>query len=192
VDISAWTPFLIVEICWIVFAATFAFRRRGSSREEKRRDNRSIGPIIVQSVAFFVVWVIHRPFGTPLIGWSSRPYLGALAVIIAIGSIWLVIVSVRTLGKQWAFAASVIEGHQLITEGPYAHVRNPIYSGMLGMLVATGIVASTWYGMVAAVVVFLAGTAWRVRVEERLLRSEFGREFEDYTRRVPSLIPHIW
>ena len=47
--------------------------------------------------------------------------------------------AVRTLGKQWAMRARLVEGHQLITVGPCAYIRNPIYTGMPGMLIATGL-----------------------------------------------------
>jgi protein-S-isoprenylcysteine O-methyltransferase Ste14 len=45
--------------------------------------------------------------------------------------------AVCALGKQWSIAARVVEGHELITDGPYRIVRHPIYAGMLGLLVAT-------------------------------------------------------
>ena len=48
------------------------------------------------------------------------------------------------LGKQWALVARVPEGRKFLTEGPYARVCNPIYSGMFGMLLATGLAVSRW------------------------------------------------
>jgi protein-S-isoprenylcysteine O-methyltransferase Ste14 len=71
-------------------------------------------------------------------------------------------------------------------------VRNPIYTGMLGMMVATGLAVTQWWALLVAIVVFLAGTYIRVRIEERLLRGQFGSAFDDYTRRVPAVIPGIW
>ena len=66
----------------------------------------------------------------------------ALAVItdaIAVGSVWMWLVAIRTLGKQWGLVARVMEGHQLVTTGPYRKIRNPIYLSMFGVLVATGL-----------------------------------------------------
>ena len=105
---------------------------------------------------------------------------------------WLVISSVKTLGKQWAIAARIVEEHQLITDGPYRYVRNPIYTGMFGMLLATGLTVTNWYGLVIASVVFYVGTLIRVKREEALLRAAFGNLFEDYARRVPALIPNVF
>jgi protein-S-isoprenylcysteine O-methyltransferase Ste14 len=65
--------------------------------------------------------------------------------------------AVRTLGAQWAYVARVTEGHRLVTEGPYRWVRNPIYSGMLGMMLATGLAVSSWMAFPIAIVVFGVG-----------------------------------
>jgi protein-S-isoprenylcysteine O-methyltransferase Ste14 len=99
---------------------------------------------------------------------------------------------VRTLGKQWSLAARVLEGHDLITSGPYSVVRNPIYTGMFGMLLATGLAISHWIGLLIAVIVFSIGTAIRVRSEEKLLRGAFGEKFEAYARKVPAVVPFLF
>ena len=98
----------------------------------------------------------------------------------------------RRLGKQWALAARVVEGHNLIQDGPYRFVRNPIYTGMFGMLLATGLVMGQWLLLPLGIVLFIVGTIVRVRTEERLLREAFGEEFEAYKRKVPALIPGIY
>ncbi len=71
-------------------------------------------------------------------------------------------------------------------------MRHPIYTGMLGMILATGLAASHWAGLIAGLVVFWAGTLIRVRSEERLLRAAFGAEYDDYARRVPAVLPGIY
>ncbi len=84
---------------------------------------------------------------------------------------------------------SLVEEHKLITEGPYRLVRNPIYTGMLGILIVTGLAISRWFAVVAALVLFGIGTVIRVRSEEKLLREAFGAEFDAYARRVPAVFP---
>jgi len=115
-----------------------------------------------------------------------------ITVGIAVFSVWLVGDAVRTLGKQWAFAARLVEGHKLIQNGPYAYVRNPIYTGMLGMLIATGLATEHWIQLIVALVLFMAGLVIRVQSEEKLLRAAFGREFEEYAKRVAAVIPGIY
>jgi protein-S-isoprenylcysteine O-methyltransferase Ste14 len=79
----------------------------------------------------------------------------------------------------------------LITAGPYSIVRNPIYLSMLGMYVASALAVSRWPALLGGFIVFLAGTAIRIRSEEKLLRDAFGAQFDDYARRVPALLPRL-
>ena len=48
---------------------------------------------------------------------------------------------------------------------------------------------SVWWGLLTALVIYAAGTAIRIRAEERLLREAFGDDFEAYRRYVPAVIP---
>lgn len=126
--------------------------------------------------------------GSQTVEWG----LAALTVAIAVASAWPVNAAARRLGKQWALAARLVEGHALIQDGPYRFVKNPIYTGMFGMLLATGLVMTQWIPLLVASLLFIAGTYIRIRSEERLLRKAFGTEFEQYARKVPALIPGIY
>lgn len=174
--------------CWGVFAVIFLIRRSAAPVTEVRRDRRASLPIVLQGVAFAIVWTFRRHPGVPLITPALGPYLDALACVLLVVTVIWVLVSVRTLGRQWTVAARLVEGHKLVTEGPYGLVRNPIYTGMFGMLLATGIILTRWPVLVIAIILFLATTMWRVRIEEKLLREQFGAEFERYCARVPAAL----
>jgi len=113
----------------------------------------------------------------------------AATVALAYSSCLFCLRAVGTLGKQWTYEARVIQGHELITQGPYGVVRNPIYLGMFGLMVATGLAYSTWWALGGAILVFLLGNRIRIRSEEKLLREAFGERFDDYARRVPAFFP---
>jgi protein-S-isoprenylcysteine O-methyltransferase Ste14 len=185
-----------VMLCWMVFAAVFLLRKKPPKEAEAKRDRMSLLGIFLQMCAYFLVWFQPpwKPFLPPVafLSGSIGIVFSACTLALAVGSVWLVASAVRTLGKQWAFAARLVESHKLITEGPYGFVRNPIYTGMLGMLVATGLAMEHWVALDVAVVVFAVGLVIRVRSEEKLLRAAFGKEFEDYARRVPAVLPGIY
>lgn len=186
--------FLIVMLCWFAFAAVFIFRKQPPKAPDQKRDRSSIPGVALQALAYMLVWSIHRRFLSPLVNGIQWLELlsAAIAIAAAIGSVLLIMRAVKTLGKEWSITARMVQDHKLATKGPYAHVRHPIYTGMLGMLVATGLAISHWIVLVAAIVVFAIGTLIRVRIEERLLRETFGPQFEDYARRVPAVIPGIF
>ncbi len=188
------TVFVVVMLCWFAFAAVFIFRKQPPKAPEQKRDRSSIPGVALQALAYAIVWSIHRPFFSPILAGVEWLELVAavIAIVAAIGSVLLIMAAVKTLGKEWSITARMVQDHKLATRGPYARVRHPIYTGMLGMLIATGLAISHWIVLVAAIVVFAIGTWIRVRIEERLLHETFGPRFEDYARRVPAVIPKIF
>jgi protein-S-isoprenylcysteine O-methyltransferase Ste14 len=188
--------FAVVMASWFVFAAVFVvfLRKKPPSAPDSKREPTSIIGIALQGVGYAVVWSIHRPRFTPIVrrGEFLEISLAILTMAVAVGSVWFVSAAVRTLGKQWSLAARVLEGHKLITSGPYNVVRNPIYTGMFGMLLATGLAISHWIGLSIGVIVFIIGTAVRVHSEEKLLREMFGERFEAYARKVPVVVPFLF
>ena len=109
----------VVMVGWVLFGVAVAIRPRESSGRDAKRDLRSIGAVIVQSVGFGLVW-----------GWRSSLAIGPLRKLIGIwplllftaflawGSGVFAVMAVRTLGKQWSIRARITEAHRLITSGP--------------------------------------------------------------------------
>ena len=94
------------------------------------------------------------------------------------------------LGTMWTGDPSIKVGHQLRTRGPYAVVRHPIYTGMLGMLAGAVLLGGggRWIVFLAINVVILEV---KIVFEERLLMSAFPGEYSQYRSRVPRLIPGL-
>jgi protein-S-isoprenylcysteine O-methyltransferase Ste14 len=113
------------------------------------------------------------------------------STIVAIGSLVLVVAAMRHLGRRWAIEARTIEHHELITTGPYRFVRHPIYVGVGGFVVATGLLFAPATVLLAACLAYIIGTNIRVHAEDALMAATFGPEFDEYRRRVPALIPRF-
>jgi protein-S-isoprenylcysteine O-methyltransferase Ste14 len=95
-----------------------------------------------------------------------------------------------------SFAAPVVKiqkdrGQVVITTGPYAVVRHPMYFGALFYFAATSLALGSWWG-IATVPIFILLLGIRIGIEEKALRA--GLEgYDDYARRVRwRLIPFIW
>jgi protein-S-isoprenylcysteine O-methyltransferase Ste14 len=188
--------FLFVVLCWLAFVAAFALRGRPPADEpqaERRSDPSSRVGIALQGVAYALVWAAHRQWFTPFapVGAAGEAALAVLTAALAVGSAWFVVAAAKELGKEWSLTARVLGEHRLVTGGPYRFVRHPIYTGMLGMLLATALAVGHWLALPFAVFVYTLGTLIRVRAEERLLRETFGPRFEDYARRVAAFVPGL-
>jgi protein-S-isoprenylcysteine O-methyltransferase Ste14 len=182
---------LLVAAGWVWFFIAFVFRRESGGAGNRRERISSLG-IALQMVAFALVWMLQRPL--PAAGArldALEIARDVLAPVLGSASIGIGLAAVRTLGKEWSYEARLIEGHRLVTDGPYRFVRHPIYTAMLGKLVASNFAFGAWLGLLIAGGVFVVGTLIRIRAEEKLLREAFGAAYEDYARRVPAFVPGL-
>jgi len=95
------------------------------------------------------------------------------------------------LGRNWSRAVTIKKDHELITSGPYALVRHPIYTGLLLGLLGCALAVGEWRGLVAVGLVFI-GLHRKLRLEEQWMRMQFGESYENYSRRVRALVPCIF
>ena len=190
IDMVGVVTLVLVFLAWLVFGATFLFRKKPPKAEETKRVAAAKWGIALQGVGFALVGSFHRAQWWPLLpSIFGEVIFAAATVALAYSSCWFCLRAVRALGKQWTYEARVIQGHELITQGPYAVVRNPIYLGMFGLMVATGMAYTTSWALGASILVFLLGNRIRIRSEEKLLREAFGVDFDDYARRIPAFFP---
>lgn len=95
------------------------------------------------------------------------------------------------LGRNWSRSVTIKQDHELITTGPYAAVRHPIYTGVLTGLLGTAIALSQVRGFIVLVLFFL--TFWiKLRIEEQWMRSEFGETYATYAQRTVALMPYLF
>jgi len=160
----------------------------------------SIGPVAEQrpaqklvSALFilgFVGFVVLPAFDHRF-GWSSVP---PAVSVIASAMIVLAFVLFFVVMQSNSYAASTIrveEGQPVVSTGPYAYVRHPMYSGALLLILAMPIALGSWWS-VLLVVPFFPVLVWRILDEEEFLRKEL-LGYVEYMHRVRSrLVPWVW
>jgi protein-S-isoprenylcysteine O-methyltransferase Ste14 len=185
-----WPDAVLIVGGWIGLWVILLTRPKGEQGSERRRDHLSTLGVLLQGAGFGLAWGFRRSLTA--VSWTPTPVAMArtASIVLLMGlSLALVYAAVRHLGRQWSITARVLESHRLITDGPYRFVRHPIYTAMLGMLLATGLALSHLPALVAGVVLYVLGTRIRIGAEEKLLRQSFGAEHEAYVRRVGAFIP---
>jgi protein-S-isoprenylcysteine O-methyltransferase Ste14 len=185
-----------VMIAWLGFALAAAlggWRARQARRPGTplTRDRLAWIGFTLQAGGFALIWSFRRPAGSSLVdvGLVGHWGLAIAAAVLAFGGAGLGAWAIASLGRQFAVSARVTEGHELVTVGPYAYVRNPIYLALCGLLLATGLALSRSTALGLGTLVYLTGTHLRVRREERLLQRAYGKAYEAYAQRVPRLLP---
>ena len=115
----------------------------------------------------------------------------AAVALLMTATVWLFVWASRTMGRNWSIVARTRGDHALVTSGPFAWIRHPIYTAMFLMMIALAIGLGHVARLIIAVPVYALGTAIRVRIEERLLRTAFGSAYEEYAKRVKRFIPGV-
>ncbi len=98
---------------------------------------------------------------------------------------------VFVLGRRFSGLVAIQPGHTLVTSGIYGVIRHPSYLGVLVMLLGWGLAFRSWVGVLLTVLILLPLVA-RIRAEERLLRTQFGAEYDAYCARTSRLIPGVY
>jgi protein-S-isoprenylcysteine O-methyltransferase Ste14 len=158
-------------------------------REQKAWDKLLLSALMLLWCAWFVVMGLDAV----RFGWSQVPLwlrvLGALAILVSMYIIFLTM-------QANSFAAPVVKiqkerGHSVVSHGPYAIVRHPMYLGALLLMVGTPLLLGSWWGLaMLPLIIALLGT--RAVMEERTLARELDG-YADYAARVRyRLIPMVW
>lgn len=110
-------------------------------------------------------------------------------VLVALG---LAIVAMVFRANTFASAVVAVEREQrLVTAGPYAIVRHPMYAGAFVMLLGTPLALGSWYAL-APVAVLYTAIIWRLLDEEKLLAAQLPG-YDDYRARVTKrIVPFVW
>ena len=139
---------------------------------------------------FYFLWIPLARLSLPL-----AYILDIAGLVIYLAGCAFVLWARRTLGKMWGLSTSrnvrLRDDHQIVQNGPYAFVRNPMYFGWWVAMVGLVLVYPTWVVLLFLVfsVVSFAG---RARREDAALAARFGEAWTEYKKRTRFLIPFIY
>lgn len=157
--------------------------RTNEMRPEQRR-------IIMASAVYLLVIFILPGFDVRY-GWSNVPAwlcLAADGVVLASYFLYLLVLKTNTFASR---IVEVEEGQQVITSGPYAIVRHPMYLAMILMMTASPLALGSYWAMLPSVL-FILLLAARAKNEEELLQKEL-KGYNEYMQKTRyRLFPGIW
>lgn len=164
-------------------------RSRTSMKGMVKKDKILMSLLIASFFAFFIVVCLDGG----RYHWSTVPLWSK--IIGYIGFVIGFIITVLVM-KENPFAAKVVRidkegGHKVITTGPYAVVRHPMYSGSILWFLSMSIALGSLYGLIPGVFITIL-LIIRIPFEEKLLHEEL-EGYTEYTKKVKKrLIPWIW
>jgi protein-S-isoprenylcysteine O-methyltransferase Ste14 len=143
-------------------------------------------------LGFFVplLWIVTRLLAFADYPLRPVPFIAGI-LCLAVG-LWFFHRSHADLGTNWSITLEVREGHRLVTHGIYRHVRHPMYLALLLYSLGQTLVIPNWVAGPSYLVSFGFLFVLRVGPEERLMREEFGKDYESYMARTRRLVPGLW
>jgi protein-S-isoprenylcysteine O-methyltransferase Ste14 len=177
----------LLLVAWLAWILALSELRKSRREKAVKIDPKARWGLVLESFGYFIAST-HGPqvWSSDLALW--RAIAGSLTAVAAIALFWS---AVANLGSQWRFDAGLNEDHELVQTGAYRIVRHPIYASMFGMLMVAVFLVGTLPGWPIAIVLFIAGTEIRVRVEDGLLLERFGARFTEWQKTRPAYLPFV-
>jgi protein-S-isoprenylcysteine O-methyltransferase Ste14 len=161
-------------------------KKFGPTQEQSPAQKIAIAIGVLALLSVFVFSALAHRFG-----WSPVPAYGSLAgdALVALGLFINLLVF-----KENTYGGSTIEtvaDQKVISTGPYALVRHPMYAGALLMITGIPLALDAWWGL--AIIAAAAPTLiWRIIDEEKLLKKDLPG-YVEYAQRVRyHLVPYLW
>jgi protein-S-isoprenylcysteine O-methyltransferase Ste14 len=162
-------------------------RMRGGPFAEGERSQKII--MTITSLAFVALLIV--PGLDRRYGWSSAPDWVAILGDMLLLTGWAGILAAFRANSYAAATIQVASGQTVISTGPYAVVRHPMYTAALVMFLGMPLSLGSWWGALV-MVALLPTLAWRLLDEERVLLRDLNG-YAEYRRKVRwRLIPLIW
>ncbi|MFD0866916.1 methyltransferase family protein, partial [Tessaracoccus lubricantis] len=125
----------------------------------------------------------------PVLTDSAWPF--AAGVIIALLAMAAVLWAQSTMGSSWRVGVDATETTDLVTGGPFAYVRNPIFTAMILAALGFAVAAPTWLGALSLMALVI-GIQLQVRFEEEpYLLATHGPAYRNYAARTGRFVPGL-
>ena len=100
--------------------------------------------------------------------------------------------SLLTRKQYFTYSVAKVENHKIIETGLYKFIRHPGYLGQLIIFVGISISISNWLSLLVMMIPVTLGYLYRIKVEERFMLEQLGKEYMSYQERTKRLIPMFY
>jgi protein-S-isoprenylcysteine O-methyltransferase Ste14 len=184
------SPAEINKAAWIAFCVYWIWAARNQKRVQRRESVLARLLHVAYMVAGFMLLYSSDP---RLAGLNRRflpdlLWIAMLGALLTVAGVAFAIWARVHIGQNWSGQVTIRKDHELIRTGPYAHIRHPIYTGLLLAVAGTAIQIGEYRALLALVII-LVGFTLKAKREESLLQTEFGPAFADHRRHTGFFLP---
>src|SRR6266478_2913199 len=179
-------------VVWIVFVLYWQIKAADTKATQRLEPAASrVLRVLIFLIAIVLLSIPHIPLPWLYVQlWPPGYWPFWLGAAVTVAGLLFAVWAREHLGTNWSRSVTIKQGHELITTGPYAVVRHPIYTGILTGFLGMAIAISQVRGFIVFVLFFLA--FWiKLRMEEEWMRSQFGDTYATYARKTAALVPYL-
>jgi len=184
--------FLVIYV--IFFGVRIRYRVESARKDtEQPRKLSNAGKLQAIAILCYFASILLYLLDVPSVSWSrlGLPFwIRWFGVSLAIVATILVAWTHLALGRQYSAELVIQKDHILVTTGPYARIRHPMYTALNMFSISMAIITSNLLVLFFAVLVAFI-FPWIVREEELMLIETFGEEYREYMRRTGRFFPRI-
>jgi protein-S-isoprenylcysteine O-methyltransferase Ste14 len=148
--------------------------------------------VVATNLLYYAValaWLVSPPLAGPAL-WHTTDLTAAIGAALMLAALGLIAWCFAVF-RSWRIRAEIEEGHELMTGGPFALVRHPIYAGIIAFFAASFVLVPRAGFLVAALANVWAHDL-RARTEEEALLDVFGSMYRRYMAHTRRLIPGVY
>jgi protein-S-isoprenylcysteine O-methyltransferase Ste14 len=187
-----WFYKLFFPVVWIAFFLYWQIKAVNTKTTQRLEPAASrLLRVFIFAIAIVVLSTTRIPFRWLYLQlWTPGVWQFWVGAAVTVAGLLFAVWARVHLGRNWSRSVTIKQGHELITTGPYAVVRHPIYTGILTGFLGMAIAISQVRGLIVFALIFLA--FWiKLRMEEQWMRSQFGETYAAYARKTAALVPYL-
>jgi protein-S-isoprenylcysteine O-methyltransferase Ste14 len=187
-----WLYEAFFPVVWILFVLYWQIKA-GNAKSTQRLE--SVASRVLRQFILLIAIILLVTTRIPLPWlyfqlWPQGFWPFWLGAAVTVSGLLFAVWAREHLGSNWSRSVAIKQDHELITTGPYAMVRHPIYTGSLAGFLGMAIAICEVRGVIALLLLFLA--LWiKLRMEEQWMRSQFGEAYSTYARQTAALVPFV-
>ncbi len=161
--------------------------------EERKKFGIAEGVISFAILGYFASIILYL-LNLPWFAWSQIPafpefirWIGVVLTLVSVPFLWWIH---KTLDRQYSPCLQIKESHRLITDGPYASVRHPMYTVFNSFSFGVSLLTANFFILGFAVILIIP-FPFVAQKEEHMLLEKFGDEYAEYMKRTGRFLPRI-
>jgi protein-S-isoprenylcysteine O-methyltransferase Ste14 len=185
----------LIFALWLTLVMYWALSGRGVKRNisggwiSRREIGLRLGLLVLVLLALRISVVGRALSNARLYALNTSMLMGLIGFVFCLLGIGLAILARAYLGRNWGMPMSRKENPELVTTGPYAFVRHPIYTGVLLAMLGSAIGQSIFW--LLPLILYGAYFIHSARREEKLLTEQFPEHYRAYMKRTKMLLPFV-